>query len=146
MSQICETQVIYINPDDVPDNRAFTNVVVVNHPGKTVYIGGQNPVDASGRIVGKGDIKTQVAQVFENLQAALDVVGASLEHIIKWNVYVVQGYSLQAGFEVFLNAWGNRPNPPLITTLFVAGLAHPDFLVEMDAIAVIPTLQSKMVV
>jgi enamine deaminase RidA (YjgF/YER057c/UK114 family) len=139
MSQPSETQVIFINPDDVPENRAFTNVVVVSQPGKTVYIGGQNPVDVSGRIVGKGDIKVQVEQVFENLQAALDIAGASLEHIIKWNVYVVQGYSLQAGFEVFLNVWGNRPNPPLITTLFVAGLAHPDFLVEMDAIAVIPT-------
>jgi enamine deaminase RidA (YjgF/YER057c/UK114 family) len=34
--------------------------------------------------------------------------------------------------------WGNRPNPPLITMLFVAGLAHPDFLAELDAIAVVP--------
>jgi enamine deaminase RidA (YjgF/YER057c/UK114 family) len=138
MSQTCESQVIFISPDDVPENRAFTNVVVVSQPGKTVYVGSQNPVDESGRIVGKGDMKVQVAQVFENLQAALEIAGASLEHIIKWNVYVVEGYSLQAGFEVFLNALGNRPNPPLITTLFVAGLAHPDFLVEMDAIAVIP--------
>jgi enamine deaminase RidA (YjgF/YER057c/UK114 family) len=138
MLKQCETQVTFINPDDVPDNRAFSNVVIVSQPGKTVYIGSQHAIDASGRIVGKGDIKTQVEQVFRNLQAALDVAGADLEHIIKWNIYVVEGYSLQAGFEVFLNVWGNRPNPPLITTLFVARLANPDFLVEMDAIAVIP--------
>jgi hypothetical protein len=34
--------------------------------------------------------------------------------------------------------WGNRPNPPLITAAIVAGLAHPQFLLEMDAVAVVP--------
>jgi enamine deaminase RidA (YjgF/YER057c/UK114 family) len=69
---------------------------------------------------------------------ALAAGGAQLEHIIKWNIYVVQGQSLQAGFEVFRRLWGSRPNPPAITVMFVSGLAHPDFLVEMDAIAVLP--------
>jgi enamine deaminase RidA (YjgF/YER057c/UK114 family) len=54
------------------------------------------------------------------------------------NLYVVQGQSLQAGFEVFQRMWGSRPNPPAVSVLFVAGLAHPDFLAEMDAIAVVP--------
>jgi enamine deaminase RidA (YjgF/YER057c/UK114 family) len=61
-------QVQYINPDDLSKNPAFTQVVTVSGPGKTIYIGGQDAVDASGTIVGKGDIKAQVEQVFKNLQ------------------------------------------------------------------------------
>jgi enamine deaminase RidA (YjgF/YER057c/UK114 family) len=42
------------------------------------------------------------------------------------------------GFQVLQPAWGSRPNPPASTVVFVAGLAHPDFLAEMDATAVVP--------
>ena len=128
----------HINPDGMSKNPAFTNVIVVSGSVKTVYIGGQDAVDATGAIVGKGDIAKQTEQVLKNLQTALSAVGAGLEHIIKWNVYIVQGQSLRAGFAAFQAAWGNRPNPPAISGMFVAGLANPDFLVEMDAIAVIP--------
>jgi len=51
---------------------------------------------------------------------------------------MVQGQPLQPAFEVFQRAWGRRPNPPAITMLFVAGLANPDFLVELDVVAVVP--------
>jgi enamine deaminase RidA (YjgF/YER057c/UK114 family) len=61
-----------------------------------------------------------------------------LENIIKWNIYVVQGQPIQPAFAVFQQIWGRRPNPPAITMMFVAGLANPEFLVEMDAIAVLP--------
>ncbi len=131
-------QVLYINPDTLNKNPAFTNVIVVTGLTKTVYVGGQDAVDASGTIVGKGDIKAQTEQVLKNIQAALAAGGAQLEHVIKWNLYVVQGQPLQAGFEAFRQVWGRRPNPPAITMAFVAGLANPDFLVEMDAIAVVP--------
>jgi enamine deaminase RidA (YjgF/YER057c/UK114 family) len=131
-------QVQYVNPDALNKNPAFTNVIVVTGPVKTVYVGGQDAVDASGTIIGKGDLKAQTEQVLKNVQVALAAGGAQLEHIIKWNIYIVQGQPLQAGFEGFQRVWGNRPNPPAITMAFVSGLAHPDFLVEMDAIAVVP--------
>jgi enamine deaminase RidA (YjgF/YER057c/UK114 family) len=131
-------QVQYINPDTLNKNPAFTNVIVVTGPVKTVYVGGQDSVDASGAIIGKGDLKAQTEQVLKNIQMALAAGGAQLEHIIKWNLYIVQGQPLRAGFEVFQRVWGNRPNPPAISGFFVSGLAHPDFLVEMDAIAVVP--------
>jgi enamine deaminase RidA (YjgF/YER057c/UK114 family) len=131
-------QVQYLNPDALNKNPAFTNVIVVTGPVKTVYVGGQDAVDASGTIIGKGDLKAQTEQVLKNVQVALAAGGAQLEHIIKWNIYIVQGQPLQAGFEGFQRVWGNRPNPPAITMAFVSGLAHPDFLVEMDAIAVVP--------
>ena len=127
----------YINPSGLPKNPAFTNVAVVTGSVKTVYVGGQDAVDESG-IVGKGDLAAQTEQVLRNLQTALAAGGAGLEHVVKWNVYVVQGQPLQEGFAVFQRVWGDRPNPPLITMMYVAALANPDFLVEMDAVAVVP--------
>jgi enamine deaminase RidA (YjgF/YER057c/UK114 family) len=128
----------YINPDSLNKNPAFTNVVVVEGNVKTVYIGGQDAINAQGEIVGKGDIAAQTEQILANVRAALEAGGARPEHIIKWNIYVVEGQSLQAGFAAFQNAWPQTPNPPAITGVFVSALAHPDFLVEMDAVAVVP--------
>ncbi len=131
-------QVEYLNPDTLHKNPAFTNVVTVTGPVRTIYIGGQDAVDASGSIIGKGDIGAQTEQILKNIELALAAGGAQLEHVVKWNLYVVQGQSLRTGFEAFQRVWGNRPNPPVISFMFVAGLAHPDFLAEMDAIAVVP--------
>ena len=128
----------YLNPDGLPKNPAFTNVVTVTGPVKTIYIGGQDAVDASGTIVGKGDLKAQTEQILKNIQAALAAAGAQPEHVVKWTIYVVQGQSVQDGFAAFQSVWGNPPNPPVITVAFVAGLGHPDFLAEIDAIAVVP--------
>ena len=133
-----ESPVRYINPDGLPKSDAFTNVIVVTGLLRTVYVGGQDAIDASGAVVGKGDIRTQAQQVLDNLQTALVASEASLEHVIKWNVYVVEGQPPQPAFELFQRVWGDRPNPPAITLVFVSGLAHPDFLLEMDAVAVVP--------
>jgi len=128
----------HLNPETLHHNPAFSQAVAVSGAVKTVYIGGQNAVDESGAIIGKGDIAAQTEQVLLNLQAALAAGGASLEHVIKWNLYLVQGQPLQPGFAVFQRVWNRRPNPPVITMAQVAGLANPDFLIEMDAIAVVP--------
>src|SRR5687767_11961173 len=63
----------YINPDSLNNNPAFTNVVVVEGNVKTVHIGGQDAINASGEIVGKGDIVAQTEQVLANVRAALAV-------------------------------------------------------------------------
>jgi enamine deaminase RidA (YjgF/YER057c/UK114 family) len=131
-------QVDFIHPGGLHRNPAFTNVVVVTGPAKTIYVGGQNAVDASGAIVGKGDLKKQTEQILTNMQIALAAAGAGLEHVVRWTLYVVEGQPLREGFEVFQRVWGDRPNPPAISMAFVAGLANPDFLAEMDAIAVVP--------
>lgn len=128
----------YLSPDGLHQNPAFSQVVVTQGEVLTVYVGGQNAVNSSGEIVGKGDIGLQAEQIFKNLEIALSAAGARLENIIKWNVYVVQGQPPQPAFEVFRRVWGNRPNPPLVTVLFVIGLANPDFLLEIEAIAVVP--------
>jgi enamine deaminase RidA (YjgF/YER057c/UK114 family) len=128
----------YVNPDGLHKNPAFSHVVITQGNVRTIYVGGQNAVNPTGEIVGKGDIGRQAEQILENLEIALSSADAQLEHVIKWNVYVVQGQPPQPAFQVFQRMWGNRPNPPLVTVLFVAGLANPDFLMEVEAIAVAP--------
>jgi enamine deaminase RidA (YjgF/YER057c/UK114 family) len=130
-------EIRHINPDGLNKNPAFTNVISVSGPGMTIYIGGQDAIDATGKIVGKGDIKVQTEQVLANLETAVEAAGGRLENIVKWNIFIVQGQSLRQGFEAFQKFWGRRPNPPVVTTAIVSALANPDFLIEMDAIAVI---------
>lgn len=132
------TTVEHLNPGGLNKNPAYTQAVVVRGAATTVYVGGQNAVDATGAIVGKGDIKVQTEKALRNLETALAAAGASLEHVVKWNVYILQGQSAQVGFEAFQTVWGRRPNPPVITGVFVASLIHPEFLVEIDAVAVVP--------
>lgn len=138
MAEQLTGSVQHLNPDTLHKNPAFTQVVVVSGPARTIYVGGQNAVDVEGNIVGEGDLKAQVEQTFKNMQAALEAADAGMEHVIKWTIYVVQGQDIRQGFGVFQQVWGNRPNPPTISTLFVAGLANPSFLCEIDAVAVVP--------
>jgi len=128
----------YLSPEGLHKNPAFSQVVTTRGSLTTLYVGGQNAVDSTGNIVGKGDLKRQTEQALQNLSIALAAGGATFEHVVKWNVHIVQGQSPQVGFEAFQRVWGTRPNPPAITGLIVAALGHPDFLVEVDAIAAVP--------
>ena len=128
----------HLNPEGLHKNPAYSQAVVTEGNVRTVYVGGQNAVDASGEVVGRGDIGAQAEQIFRNLETALKAGGARLDHVIKWNIYVVQGQSPMPAFEVFQRVWGSRSAPPLITLLFVSGLAQPEYLAEIEAVAVVP--------
>lgn len=130
-------QVQFINPPEIPAH-GYSNVVVVQGAVKTVYIGGQDAVNAKGEPVGIGDLGAQTRQVMDNIEIALAAAGAKLENVIKWNVYLVQGHDFLPGFKVFQERWGDRPNPPIVTGVVVAGLARPEYLVEVEAIAIVP--------
>jgi enamine deaminase RidA (YjgF/YER057c/UK114 family) len=80
----------------------------------------------------------QTEQVPRNLRTALEAAGAGPEHVVKWTVLVVEGHDVASGFAAFRKVWGDLSDPPVITVAVVKGLARPDFLVEMDAIAVVP--------
>lgn len=137
-STAVDGRVEFLNPEGLHRNPAFSNVAVVSGSVRTIYIGGQDAVDALGNIVGIGDIAAQTEQVLRNLRTALTAAGAGPEHVVKWNILVVEGQDFASGYAVFQRVWGDRPDPPVITAAVVKGLAHPDFLVEMDAIAVVP--------
>ncbi|HEX6570291.1 MAG TPA: Rid family hydrolase [Acidimicrobiales bacterium] len=128
----------HINPAGLISNPAFSQVVTVAGPGRTVHVGGQNAVTAAGELIGEGDVGAQADQVFANLRAALAAAGAELHHVVKWTIYVVDGHDIVPGFAAYQRAWGDRPDPPVITVAKVAGLAHPAALVEVEATAVVP--------
>lgn len=130
-------KVEHINPVGIPAH-GYTNVVVVQGAAKTIYIGGQNAVNEKGDVVGMGDLAAQTHQALHNVDLALEASGAKREHIIKWNVYIVQGNDFMPGYQAFQAWWGDRPNPPAVSMLLVAGLARPGYLLELEAIAIVP--------
>lgn len=131
-------KVIYINPDGLSKNPAFSQTVITPAKGKTVYIGGQDAVNAKGEIIGKGDIGAQTEQVMKNLQTALSACGATFDNLIKLTIYIVQGQDLARGFQASQKFLGTIKQPPVVSGLFVVALANPDYLVEVEAIAFIP--------
>jgi enamine deaminase RidA (YjgF/YER057c/UK114 family) len=128
----------HINPDGLSKNPAFSQIVMTQGSGKTIYIGGQNAVNEKREIVGKDDISEQTEQVMKNVQLALSACGATFDNLVKLSIYVVQGQNLYGAFQASQKFFSNLQNPPAISVLIVAGLANPDFLVEIDATAFIP--------
>jgi len=123
----------HVNPDQLHTSPAFSQGIIAD-AGRTLYVGGQNGTDASGAIT--GGIAEQTAQAFRNVIAVLEAAGAGTEHVAKLNIYVHVDADLGAGFAASRDSWGDQPTA--ITVLRVAGLARPDALVEIDAIAVLP--------
>jgi enamine deaminase RidA (YjgF/YER057c/UK114 family) len=128
----------YLNPPRMRVNPAFTNVVVTTGAAKRIIIGALDPVDEHGELVGSGDIVAQTEQIFRNLEIALTAAGASLANVVIWRIFVKEGQSLQAGASVFFRVWGQRPNPPANTIVFVPSLGIPGALLTLEAEAVVP--------
>jgi len=103
--------------------------------GNTLYIAGQVPLDKQNRIVGVGDIESQVRQVYANLRAILEELGGSMGDIVKITTYLTSREHLDA-FRKVRDETLQAPFPPN-TLVFVAGLARPEYLVEIEAIAVL---------
>ena len=103
--------------------------------GNTLYIAGQVAKDKEDNLVGKGDFETQVRQVYTNLQNILNESGGSLQNIVKMTSFLTH-YSYIETFRSVRNEFFADPQPPN-TLLFVESLALPDFLVEIEAIAVL---------
>jgi enamine deaminase RidA (YjgF/YER057c/UK114 family) len=129
--------VAHINPAAMHSNPAFTQAILIPAGARTLIIGGQNAVDADGRIVGKGDLGAQTARALENLQLCLKTAGATLEQLVQVKIYLAGDVDIRPGFAAWMAVWGTRPNPPTVTGLRVHGLANPDYLVEIEAMAVL---------
>ena len=125
----------HINPEGLHRSPAFSQAVVVEQPAKTIYIGGQNGVDADGKVVG-ATVGEQAERVFGNLRTILAAEGATLANIVHWRIAVVDGHSFDQGVAAFQQVWNRSDPPPAITVHIVAGL-NPGCLVEIDAVAVV---------
>jgi enamine deaminase RidA (YjgF/YER057c/UK114 family) len=126
----------FINPATLPKPQGYTHVVEVTN-GRTFYISGQVALDRSGNLIGRGDFRAQSQQVFENIKAALEAVGASFRDVVKLNYYVVDASQVQALREV-RDKFVNTESPPASALVEVRRLVRDDFLIEVEATAVLP--------
>jgi len=114
---------------------AYTHVVTVQGPGKTIYIAGQLARDAEGNIVGPSDMRAQVEQTFRNLDACLKAAGASWADVVKTNTFVTDLGAFFQCSDVRMRYFGAAS--PTSTTIQISALAQPEAMVEIEMIAVI---------
>ena len=126
-----------VQPASIPDPRPRYSQGIETSGGRLLFIAGQTAVDASGDIVGKGDIDRQTEQVFENVGAVLAAAGGSFGHLVMTTTYLTDaGY--RTAFQKIRLKYFDRGFPPTSTLVVVKGLANEDYLIEMSGIAVLP--------
>lgn len=131
------TSIERIQPDGLASNPAYTHVVVASG-GHTVYISGQVALDATGSIVGADDIGVQTTQVMRNLQVALAAASATFANVVKITTFVVDYRpELRPLISAARTPFFPAGEPPASTLVGVSALAAPEWLIEIEAIAVI---------
>ena len=107
--------------------------------GKLVYIAGQVAVDASGNLVGKDDFRAQAEQVFKNLDAAVRAAGGTFHDVIKLNYYCADAVDPSAIARVreIRDKYVNTESPPTSTFVVVRRLVRPEWLIEVEAVAIV---------
>jgi enamine deaminase RidA (YjgF/YER057c/UK114 family) len=126
-----------IRPDTLHKHPAYSQVAVVSASASLVFVGGQNGVDTDGKVVAK-DLAGQTVQTMKNVVAALSAAGASMRDVFKLTIYLVQGQSFQEGFAAARPFLVTGAEAPTVSGMMVAGLANPEFLIEVEAVAAIP--------
>jgi len=125
-----------INPADLPTPTTYSHVVVATG-SRLVFVAGQEPEDEHGNLVGPGDLAAQARQVFANVGRALAAGGARPDQVTMIRIYVA-GYRrehLPVIEEGRVALFGDHK--PADTLVGVAALSRPEYLIEVDAIAVI---------
>lgn len=130
--------VTHLNPDGMYRSPVFSQGIILPANARVLLIGGQNGVNTQGEVVARGDVVKQTEQALANLQKVLEAAGAGLEDLVKVTIIMQQDIDLHAAFGAWMAVWGKRTNPPTVTALRVTGLANPDFLIEIEAQAVLP--------
>ena len=123
-----------LQPEGVFDPRP--RYAQVAKSGRHVYVAGQLARDADGNIVGKGDIEKQARQVLDNIVLCLEAAGATLDHVVKLNVYSTGLASHVATIAKVRQEYFTTSAVPS-TTVQVPRLLDPVFLLEIEAIAIV---------
>lgn len=120
-----------ITPAGVYEAKGYSHAV---KRGNIVFIAGQVSKGPDGALVGQGDIAAQVDQVFRNLEAVVKASGATLADVVKLNIYTTDRAHyrphIREGRDKYFSEF-----PPATTLLVVSSLADPNFLLEIDAVA-----------
>ena len=125
-----------ISPQGLVSSPAFSHVAIVPPGATTIYVGGQNAVDAEGSLVGEGDVAMQSARALENARVALAAAGATFGDVVQWTVLFVDGVDLAAAYGAIASELASD-EPALVTGARVTALGVPGALVEISAVAAV---------
>lgn len=112
----------------------YAHAVASRRP-KMIFVAGQLSRDIDGNVVGKGDMRAQMRQVGENIKAALAAAGATMDDIVQTSTFVTDWDKFRECLDVRHEYIGKVL--PTSTTVVVSGLAHPDHMIEISAIAMV---------
>lgn len=129
----------HLQPKDLFDSRPFAfTQVVVSEGGRLVHCSGQTAWDENLNIIGAGDLAKQAEHAFENLRRALAAAGAGPQHVARLRLYVVQYDASQVQVvTAAVKKFFDPHEPPASTLIGVQALALPEFLIEIEATAVL---------
>jgi reactive intermediate/imine deaminase len=112
----------------------FSQAIAIEAEGKLVFISGMTARRADGRIAGIGDIEAQTRQVCENIKSAVQAAGGTLDDVVRVDVYVRNMEHFDKIHKVRREYF--RAPPPASTMVEVTRMVSPDYLIEINAIAV----------
>lgn len=119
-----------INPAGLPSMKGVSQLVSA---GGFVFIAGQVALDSDGNLVGKQDVEAQLRKVWENLELACKAAGGGLDILLKTTTFITEAEAFPAVAKVRTELFGD--GGPANSTIIVAALARPDWLVEIEGIA-----------
>jgi 2-iminobutanoate/2-iminopropanoate deaminase len=129
----------YVNPNSLFPSlpHGFSQVIIASGR-KMVFISGQTAWDARKNIVGGDSVLEQARQAFRNVKKAVDAAGGAIKDIVALRIYIVN-YQAESGTAVgtALREFFSQQNPPASTWIGVSALAAPEFLIEIEATAVL---------
>ncbi|HVH71249.1 MAG TPA: RidA family protein [Candidatus Dormibacteraeota bacterium] len=131
-----ESAVRYVKSEKLPPSPGYSQAVEIRR-GRLIYVAGQVALDYSGKLVGEGNIRAQAQQTFENLKTALEASGANFGNVVKLNYYFADITELPVVREV-RDKFINTATPPASTAVEVKRLFREPFLIEVEAVAVVP--------
>jgi enamine deaminase RidA (YjgF/YER057c/UK114 family) len=130
----------FLSPNTLiaPGPARYSHIAKVNR-GAIVYLSGQVPSDASGKLVGEGDFEAQVEQIFANLKLAVEAAGGTMADIVKLNYYLIAevDQAIVPKLRPIRDRYINVENPPASTFVVVSRLMRPGWLIEIAAVAAI---------
>lgn len=118
----------------VAGHSLYYHVVSVEDGRRMIFVAGQLARSPEGQVVGKGDMRAQIRQVGENIRIALEAAGATLDDIVKTNTYVTNIDEFFKHVDVRMQYLKAMPTS---TTVEVRRLSHPDFMVEIEVLAIV---------
>jgi enamine deaminase RidA (YjgF/YER057c/UK114 family) len=125
-----------INPWTWQDQMGFSQAIEVTGGQHVLYCAGQASMDASGKPAHPGDVRAQLTQALDNLEATLTQAGYTLANVVRLNYYTTDADALFQNWDVLMTRLGQHNVRPSATLLGVSHLAFPELVIEIEATAV----------